>query len=138
MSEKVNWSPHGTFNGGETYERGCYFRTELFRGHPFGISGRRGSLVSSTVQLADAGSVEEAKERVREELACKIAGLDREWRKYIIPEGKYRGLTMEFIYASDYKYLVEVLCGGGVDKDTQDAANAAIEYKNNIDPWSRY
>lgn len=61
------------------------------------------------------------------------------WREFIMPWGKHQGWTMFQIYVNDFSYISEFLLSDKVhDIDVVAAAEAAMEHKNRVDPYSQF
>lgn len=56
------------------------------------------------------------------------------WQEFVLPEGPYSGKTMLQVYSRDTAYIYS-LCGSG-DKGIAEAAEAAIQHKHTVDPFS--
>lgn len=62
---------------------------------------------------------------------------DEEWKNFKMPWGRHIGWTMWQIYHCDYSYISNFLIPKCSDPEVLDAAQAAVVYKERVDPWSR-
>lgn len=57
------------------------------------------------------------------------------WKEFTIPWGKHEGWTMFQVYKNDMDYC-HWLSENASDEGVKAAACAAVEHKNNVDPFS--
>lgn len=61
----------------------------------------------------------------------------KNWREFVLPWGKREGWTMFQVYKNDYDYAVW-LAQKSSDEAVRSAAQAAVDHKANVDPYSQF
>lgn len=63
--------------------------------------------------------------------------MKKNWKEFIMPWGKHQGWTMFQIYVNDFDYA-RWLAENTSQEDVREAARAAVNHKDNFDPFSKY